>query len=249
MRQITILFFIYYGTVYLKKISRPWIDKYSPKMLDSICHKVVSYTLFSNVIMDIFLYDRWEIPSMLEFEGVCILSLASFHYHRIMSQCLYENRKIDYISEEVGPYFLWDIGAIHIRSFLAIFANYWASSWFPVILLCSGGLHIWGIRNSICVMQKYQKIGNVWNDDSIQTRHYIYTQYSFVCFPAFMDFTFICIHSYRSIYSEIGMYAIFSIGILFYVLPWKQLTHIGVHGMLTIMSFCLAKMTMYQMNL
>jgi len=240
---------MYYGVVGLKRWSQPWLANYSPKTLDYMCHKVVSYTLFSNVIMDVFIYDNWEIQSILEFSGICILSIASFQYHRVMSNHLFDNRMIDYVSEEVVPYFLWDIAAIHIRSFLAIVANYWASSWIPVVILVSGGLHIWGFRNTMCCVKKYRKEGHLWNDDSEYTRHYIHTQYGFVCFPAFMDLTFICIHSYPSVYSQIGMYSTIMIGILFYVSPWNQLTHIGVHGMLTVMSFCLAKMTLYMIYL
>jgi hypothetical protein len=234
---------LYWCMLLCKIIVKPFIKNWTNGHW--ICHKVTSYTMTVNLLIAGVLYTyQPDKRIMYDMVGLTLLAMASYQYHNDICKILEEKRELDYLNEDVIVPYIQDVGAIHLRSFMATVTNYGVS--YPEIIIFSA------VSHSVCYAMNIQHIyytkhreRRVIYGDNPEFTTYMKRQNIFTIVPVATDIMMICFHS-RAIYDSIhGFYSAVIMGLLLMTNPFYDLTHIAFHLCLLVHTYTFAKCNMF----
>ena len=169
---------------------------------------------------------------MLDIFGISCLSYSSYMYHHNIYSRLY-NKKIDHYEipdKENIIEFLTDSTWIAVRSFLVIVTNYYNKENFCIIISLSGGFH---------VLTLYFSTINCFEliiDRDTKIKNFLSLHNVFVSLPILFDVILVCLNSTKEI-SIPYFFVNVTIGILYYIQPYYNLTHVGFHILLIMQNY------------
>jgi hypothetical protein len=181
----------------------------------------------------------------LDWVGFALLSFSSNFYHTKFATVLFRDGQANYTSSELTPYFFFDLGCIHLRSWIALVAVFWYHSQDQYIrLVLSAMLHSVCYTAAVKVLRE-RKDEQLLADDRPETLSYIKTQYILTSVPCFLDILMICIHCRHSMASIPAFYSAICMGISLGTRPVYAYSHVLFHCFLIVMTFYMAKCNMY----
>ena len=199
----------------------------------SICHYLCSYIHIINIPISLFIYSyNPHEKNLLDIFGISCLSYSSYMYHKNIYNRLY-NKKIDYYEipdKENIIEFLTDSTWISVRSFLVIVTNYYDHEKFCNIIALSGGFHLLTLYYSI--INSFELI----IDRDTKRNNFLALHNIFVSSPILFDVILVCLNSKKEI-SIPYFFVNVTIGILYYIQPYYNLTHVGFHILLIIQNY------------
>jgi len=235
---------VYASLTQCKKYFESYLSMIPSETLNYICHKVVSYTLFVGVIIPItqYIYD-FKSVYVIHIFGNVFVACASYYYHTVGCIFIAKYKEVNYIHSDIIVPFLTDIAGIHVNSFCSLLTNYFDISMSSPVVFISLNAHIVCYTSNILHVYytKYNKNELPYNESG----NFVLMQYLFVGIPTIYDICMICWNSADSGYSDDGIYVLFIMGYLFYIYPFRDLTHIAFHMCLLIHAYLCAKCNMY----
>jgi len=172
---------------------------------------------------------QMDIQHIYDIGGIFLLSIASYKYH----YDIYEKIQTNQIDQEHNVeensnfvYFLNDCICIHIRSFLAVFTNYYNNPHFYSVSALCAIIHVSCIYGSVInVVELLSK--KTYDKSNFLKTHYVFT---FTSIGLDISAIFFNMKS-----QEIWVpYLVVNLGILllFIVDPFYKLTHVAFHVLL-----------------
>lgn len=195
---------------------------------DIVCHKLCSYTLFTNVIVALCIYSyNAEEKHIFDLVGNIVLSINSYIYHYDIYLRLYHNQIQDYSlpSKDNIILFINDCLSIHLRSFLVFFTNYYNSSSVYSLVTLSVQLHL------ICIYFGFMNILQLFIDHDKNKDTFLKYHNLFTMTPIGLDILLIALNSPPEIAVPYSLVNI-AILMLFVIEPFHKLTHFSLHALL-----------------
>lgn len=200
---------------------------------DIICHHLCSYIHWINVPLSIYIYKSvQEVKNCFDVIGIITLSVTSFIYHNDVYKKLQNNEITDYTIPDKKNiiYFLNDILCIQLRSFLAVFSNYYNSPFLVSTAYISVMFHVVSIY--YCITNIFELLIDFEKNKDI----FLFFHNIIVAIPIICDVLFIFANSTN----EIGIpFLLINIVIAMVMTlnPLNKLTHVLFHLCLIIQNY------------
>jgi hypothetical protein len=129
------------------------IQKSGIQIADTLCQLLSSYIHFLNIPVAIYIYSKrnpqWK--NAFDVFGITGLSITTYMYHHEIYRRLYTNKITEYLLPDKNniALFLNDNIFIHLRSFLALYTNYYNHPNYIKVVATSAGLHAFSLYNGV----------------------------------------------------------------------------------------------------
>jgi hypothetical protein len=173
--------------------------------------------------------------------GIISLSVASYKFHYDIYEKIHTKQIEEYVVENNinYVYFLNDTVCIHIRTFLAVFTNYYNNPYlYEVISIC-------GLIQLVCIYINIKNIIELLTNTNYIKSNFLKIHYIYTFFP--VGINILAIYFTTTSQQILAPYLFINIVILllFIVEPFYKLTHIAFHIMLIAQTWyiCLSNTT------
>jgi hypothetical protein len=178
---------IYWCMLLCRVACKSIVKNIHPSKIDWITQKVVSYTMFLNIIAGGYVYSFVpQEQNVFDMTGLLLLSIASYKYHNSCARQLKEQNQFEYTSDSVMYYYLMDIGSIHLRGFLCVLTGYYQKSQKEIQL----SFFIHTIGSILSLLYTYQiKKQNIciYNSKSKEQNQFLTTNNILIMVPCAID--------------------------------------------------------------
>jgi hypothetical protein len=232
-----ILYFSVYGLYLLNaywflimtKILYKQLCKNTAINTDKICHFICSYIHYANIPLAAYLYSyNKREQNIFDMAGIVILSIASHMYHYDVYEKIQTKQITEYVVSENSNYvyFLNDSICIHIRSFLAVFTNYYNKPYFyAVTTVC-------GVFQLSCIYVGFINVVELLSKKTYDKSNFLKIHYIFTFLPIGIDIFAIYLNTKSQEIAIPFLFINIGIVLLFIVEPFYKLTHVAFHLML-----------------
>jgi hypothetical protein len=239
---------LYWFSIICKIVCKPIIQKINNR--DWLCHKITSYSLFFNVLTGAVTYTSYPNERNIYYvSGLFLLSVASYSYHDLIAKLIRTTRgnMIDYVNIDIAVPYLQDVGAIHLCSALSVVSHFLVS--YPNIVWFSMVNHVsfFCVNIADIAYRNYTKQKVMYGED-LTYKLFIKFQYFCVMTPTVIDMLMIFASANAIPESIHGFYIVLVMGLLFWVMPFYELSHIAFHVCLIIHTYCCAKCNIYSIQ-
>jgi len=232
---------LYWFLIICKIAFKPIIRGLSQRITDYICHRITAYTMFLSLVVGIFTYGLFFNQRMLyDIFGIFILSVASYNYHMYSCKLIAKNKPFFYTADDTITFFLQDIGAIHLRSFLAVLTQFN----FGASVYLSAAVHYLFYILNICQIYYLQGYFRITKESPVYNL-FILFQYFCLIIPCELDIILICWNVRDSVYSIHGMYSSVLMFLIFIINPFYDLSHVAFHLCLILNTYICANCNKY----
>ena len=232
---------LYLFLIICKIAFKPIIRGLSQRITDYICHRITAYTMFFSFAVGIFTYGLFFNQRMLyDIFGIFVLSVASYNYHMYSCKLIAKNKPFFYTADDTITFFLQDIGAIHLRSFLAVLTQFN----FGASVYLSAAVHYFFYILNICHNYYLQGYFRITKESPVYNL-FILFQYFCLIIPCELDIILICWNVRDSVYSIHGMYSSVLMFLIFILNPFYDLSHVAFHLCLILNTYICANCNIY----
>lgn len=206
---------------------------------DKMCHYICSYIHYVNIPLAAYMYSHnKQEQNIFDMTGIVILSIASYMYHYDVYEKIHTKQIENYVVEENTNYvyFLNDSICIHIRSFLAVFTNYYNKPYFyAVSTVC-------GVFQLSCIYIGFINVIELLSKKTYVKSDFLKIHYVFTFLPIGIDIIAIYLNTKSQEIAIPFLFVNIVIVLLFIVEPFYKLTHVAFHLMLIAQNYyiCLA---------
>jgi len=233
---------LYWFLIICKIITKSLIKKLDKKILQNICHRIVSYSFYFNILISSYVYSFDPKQSnIFDVAGITFLSYYSYKYHDAVIDYLSNNQMIEYSSYELVLPFIQDKFAIHIRSFGCLLTSSFYNQHLFSMVLMSSIFHCSSFV-SLLFYFYYIKRNNykiVYND-SKTTEYFLTTTNILSIIPIIIDSTIIAYNSHDLIEQINVLFILIAIGMIMKINPFYDLNHIFVHIGLCVQTYIMS---------
>jgi len=236
---------LYWFTILCKIVYKPFNTIFPESTVITLCHKIVSYSYFSNLGVAYFIYSfSPNEVYIFDIIGILTLSLGSYYYHQRVLRTYQETNELDYISYSIMKPFVVDKFCIHLRSFLCLTSAFYHSSNWPIIVL-SGIFHTSSFIRLIDYLYDLRAEDRpiVYHSKSERCKEFLQATNLFTSSPVVMDVVFVALCLSTSDYTS-SIHAVFTTLMCFTLLvvsPFYEMTHVAFHGFLILQTAYLSK--------
>ncbi len=206
---------------------------------DKMCQYICSYIYYLNVPLVAYMYSyKKQEHYIFDMIGIVMLSVASYMFHYDIYEKITIKRIEKYVLEEHinYVYFLNDCICIHIRSFLAVFTNYYTTSYFySAVTVC-------GVFQIGCIYSSIMNIIDLLSNHTYNKSNFLKIHHIFTFLPVAIDIIAIYANTTSHQIAIPFLFVNIVIALLFLVEPFYKLTHVAFHIMLIAQTYyvCLA---------
>lgn len=206
---------------------------------DTLCQYLSSYIHFLNIPVAIYIYSTGsrEFKNALDVFGISGLSITTYLYHYEIYQRLYSQKIMEYVLPDKSniALFLNDNIFIHLRSFLALYTNYYNHPKNVNVVATSVFLHAVSLYNML-----FNVIDLLFVYDGVTQTHFSWKHDIITIIPVGFDILLIYANSSK----KTGIPFLFtSIALLFVFIiePFYRLNHVLYHILLVVQNYYLCR--------
>lgn len=196
---------------------------------DKMCHYISSYIHYLNIPLAAYMYSyNKQEQNIYDMTGIVMLSIASYMFHYDIYEKIHTKQITEYVVEKNinYVYFLNDCLCIHIRSFLAVFTNYYNTPYFYAVTTFCGVLQLGCFYNGVINV-----IELLSNRDYLKA-NFLKIHYLFTFLPVGIDILAIYLNTKSQQIATPFLLVNICIALLFIVDPFYKLTHVAFHLLL-----------------
>jgi hypothetical protein len=193
---------------------------------DKMCHYICSYIHYLNIPLAAYMYSyNKQEQNIYDMTGIVILSIASYMFHYDIYEKIHTKQITEYVVEKNinYVYFLNDCLCIHIRSFLAVFTNYYNTPYFYAATTMGGVFQLGCFYNGVINV-----IELLSNRDYLKA-NFLKIHYLFTFLPVGIDILAIYLNTKSQQIAIPFLLVNICIALLFIVDPFYKLTHVAFH--------------------
>jgi hypothetical protein len=214
-------------------------------------HFMTSAMFCMNTFIAGYAYSLSFEPRLIYFAdlfGIFILSCNSFQYHNRVYEFMMENDYLDYLSDEIIPWFMFDKSSIHLRSFLCLVTAAYGD-YMSIYVMYSLVMHfIYYTLTALCVytvIQHNVSITTKEEDREIADK-FIFMTNIITAFPCIIDTAMISYNSSNTM-SRVNLVIITLIlAFVLKVKPLYNMNHISFHVCLMFQTFFLVSCNIHK---
>jgi hypothetical protein len=218
-----------YWFLIMTKILYKQLCKNTAINTDKMCHYICSYIHYVNIPLAAYLYSyNKREQNIFDMTGIVILSIASYMYHYDVYEKIHTKQITEYVVAENSNfvYFLNDSICIHIRSFLAVFTNYYNKPYsYAVTTVC-------GVFQLSCIYIGFINVIELLSKKAYIKSDFLKIHYIFTFLPIGIDIFAIYLNTKSQEIAIPFLFVNIWIVLLFIVEPFYKLTHVAFHVLL-----------------
>ena len=235
---------LYWFTILSKIVAKRVVQAIQPDTLQMVLRTALSYMYSLNLPIASFIY-VWapNISYLTDITGVSILAACCYLFHSRCLEYYKRNKCIDFISDEIMPYYIMDNVGIHLRGLLAsITATYYSTYWFPIIL-ASSLMHCTSIYSLMYTLETIKEKHDTFilSESNNEVNEFLLISHTLTSIPMLFDIATVGLFS-SSPMDALNLFLVTYVsGLILKINPFYDLNHAVFHLCLIIQNVFVAR--------